>query len=98
MNRIYPKDLKVGQLCWHLQYMGDSMPQSQDLVVITQLPDGSSNRRLMARVISTGLIFEPSQSYAQFEEVHPQYLENKIKALEAEQIRIAAELAAMKSL
>jgi hypothetical protein len=36
--------------------------------------------------------------YAYFEPVHPQFIENQIKALEAQQLRIAAQLAAYQSL
>lgn len=93
MNRIEFKDLVVGQLVWYVVYEGESKPPSQTLmVVVTAAPE------LTVQNIRTGEVIEPFPIYAYFEPVHAQYLANQIKALEAQQLRIAEELATLKSL
>lgn len=94
MNRLDPKNLKIGQLVWHVQYTGDSTPESRVLVVVMENDNGTT----LIQNIKSGLTFQPCQVYAHFEEVHAKFLENKIKALEAEQLSIAEELAVLKFL
>jgi hypothetical protein len=93
MNRIEPKTLEVGQLAWYVEYQGDSKPPSQTLVKMLV-----AEPKLTVQNVLTGETFEPYPMYTYFEPVHPQYIENQIKALEQEQLRVALVLATYKTL
>lgn len=91
--RISADDLVVDQLCWYVSYVGDSRPPPEELVrVLTVDP------KIFLLRVYHGVTVEHSDSYSWFESVHPQFLENKIKALEGDQIRIADQLAVLNSL
>ena len=93
MNRVEFKDLVPGQLYWYVVYEGESKPPSQTLMkALTSAPE------LTVQNVLTGEIVEPFPIYAYFESVHPQYVENQIKALEHEQLRVAERLAIFKAL
>jgi hypothetical protein len=93
VNRIDPRALVVGQLAWYVEYEGESKPPSSTLVKVLTL--GPS---LTVQKVLSGETFEPFPIYTYFEPVHPQYVENQIKALERDQLRIAAQLAIFKTL
>lgn len=93
MNRIEFKDLVVGQLVWYVEYQGDSKPPTQTLMkVLTTAPE------LTVQNVLTDEIIEPFPVYAYFEAIHPQYIENQIKALEQQELSVAQKLAIFKSL
>jgi hypothetical protein len=93
MNRVEYKDLVPDQLYWYVVYEGESKPPSQTLMkVLTAAPE------LTVQNVLTNEIVEPFPIYAYFETVHPQYVENQIKALEAQQLRVAEQLAIFKAL
>jgi len=93
MNRIEFKDLVVGQLVWYTVYEGDSKPPSQTLMVVK-----TTEPELTVQNVHTGEVIEPFPIYAYFEPVHVLYVPNQIKALEAQQLRIAEQLAIFKAL
>lgn len=100
-NTVKRENLEVSKLYWLLDVSDYTKCPTSTLVKVIDTskdPFYNGQTKVVVRNVLTNAISTVPYTYTEFEQVHPMYLPNVMKALRADQERIARELAIYESL